>query len=341
MKLLIVTQSVDRNNPILGFFHRWIEEFAKTAESVTVICLEKGEFSLPPNTKVLSLGKEVGQSRLKYIFNFFRYIWSERREYDVVFVHMNQEYIIMGSFIWKLLGKKISMWRNHYFGCIKTQLACLFCDKIFCTSRYSYVAKFSKAKIMPVGIDHKIFSNLRYCRDKNTILFLGRITPAKKPHLLIQALKMVMDEGYGFRALFIGKVYNEDVGYFNSLEKMVLDLGLTKHVSFGGEVSNLDAVNVYNSNNIFVNLSGSGMYDKTIFESILCGMIPLVLSKDFGREFGEFFVFGDLADLSRKIISIIAMREGDLDDMKTKLRTGVLKRHTLTMLISLLNNELK
>ena len=32
MKLLIITQKVDSADPILGFFHQWVEEFAKHCE---------------------------------------------------------------------------------------------------------------------------------------------------------------------------------------------------------------------------------------------------------------------------------------------------------------------
>src|SRR3989338_2848671 len=58
LKLLIITQKVDKNDHILGFFHRWLEEFAKNTEKLTVICLEKGEYNLPENVKVLPLGKK-------------------------------------------------------------------------------------------------------------------------------------------------------------------------------------------------------------------------------------------------------------------------------------------
>ncbi len=97
MKLLILTQKVDKNDPILGFFHRWIEEFANHCEQVTVICLAKGKSTLPPTVSVLSLGKEAGQSRLKYLWRFYRYLWRERQNYDTVFVHMNQEYVLLGA----------------------------------------------------------------------------------------------------------------------------------------------------------------------------------------------------------------------------------------------------
>ena len=66
MKLLILTQKVDKNDDVLGFMHGWIAEFAKHCEKVTVIALGVGEFDLPRNVTVLSLGKDktVGFSGL-------------------------------------------------------------------------------------------------------------------------------------------------------------------------------------------------------------------------------------------------------------------------------------
>src|SRR3989338_9595639 len=102
MQLLILTQKVDINDDILGFMHAWILKFAQACELVTVVCLEQGEHHLPANVKVLSLGKETGKSRLKYLFNFYRYIWRERKNYSAVFVHMNEIYVILGWLCWKL-----------------------------------------------------------------------------------------------------------------------------------------------------------------------------------------------------------------------------------------------
>src|SRR5437899_240970 len=109
MKLLIITQSVDLENPVLGFFHRWLIEFAKNYERVTIICLEEGKHDLPENVKVLSLGKESEKSeqdsmsknqsprKLRYIGRFYKYIWQRRKNYDAVFVHMNPIYVVLGG----------------------------------------------------------------------------------------------------------------------------------------------------------------------------------------------------------------------------------------------------
>ena len=185
MRLLIVTQKVDEHDAVLGFFHRWIVGLAKHCERMTVICLEEGAHHVPENVKVLSLGKEKKRSRLQYLTRFYRYIWRERNNYDAVFVHMNQEYVLLGGFIWKILGKKIVMWRNHAKGSWKTRIAVFLSDRVFCTSPQSFTAQFKKTKIMPVGIDTDFFKPdpLIY-KKKNSILFLGRIAPVKNVDIL-------------------------------------------------------------------------------------------------------------------------------------------------------------
>ena len=77
MRLLICTQTVDRADSALGFFHRWIEELSKRCESVIVVCLKEGKHALPHNVEVLSLGKEAGLSRFAKVFRFYRYIFSQ------------------------------------------------------------------------------------------------------------------------------------------------------------------------------------------------------------------------------------------------------------------------
>ncbi|MEK7218164.1 MAG: hypothetical protein AAB728_01725, partial [Patescibacteria group bacterium] len=70
MNLLIITQRVDRQDPILGFFHRWIEEFALHCKQITVIGQATGDYHFPPNVRILSLRKERGASKMSQIIRF-------------------------------------------------------------------------------------------------------------------------------------------------------------------------------------------------------------------------------------------------------------------------------
>ena len=88
------------------------------------------------------MGKEGGISRIKYIYRFYKYIFSIRKEYDSVLVHMNPVYIILGGVFWKIMGKKIFLWYNHPMGNMMAKVAILFSNKVFCTSPYSFSAKY-------------------------------------------------------------------------------------------------------------------------------------------------------------------------------------------------------
>jgi len=153
MKLLILTQKIDLNDGVLGFFHGWIEEFAKNCEAVTAVCLYQGKHNLPANVKVLSLGKESGASRLKYLYNFYKYIRQERKNYDAVFVHMNQIYVILGAPLWRLWRKKIGLWYAHGKVSFSLRAAEKFTDLIFTSTKEGCRLDSKKIRIVGQGID--------------------------------------------------------------------------------------------------------------------------------------------------------------------------------------------
>ena len=130
MKLLITTQAVDSDDPILGFFHQWIEAFATQCETVTVICLREGNHHLPANVEVLSLGKEKGASRLTRVVRFYRLIIAHRREYEAVFVHMNPEYVVLGGPLWRFWRKRTVLWYTHKNVDLKLRVATFFANAV-------------------------------------------------------------------------------------------------------------------------------------------------------------------------------------------------------------------
>jgi glycosyltransferase involved in cell wall biosynthesis len=269
MKLLILTQKVDQNDPILGFFHRWVEEFAKHYEQVSVICLGKGEYHLPSNVKVYSLGKEEGKSVFKYLFRFYKYIWSLRHEYDAVFVHMNQEYVILGWKTWFLFRKPIYLWRNHALGSWLTRLAILLSKKVFYTSPASYTARFKKSVQMPVGIDTEFFKpDPNVSRILNSVLFLGRISPVKKVAEFIEWLKTTT-----YHATLAGPIGDKEYS-----DKILNNL--PANAKYIGPVTQAEALKLYQTHEIYVNKTPAGSFDKTIFEAAASGMRLMVDNQD-------------------------------------------------------------
>ena len=41
-KLLFITQKVDKDDDVLGVYHRWLEKLAEKLDMIYVICLYKG-----------------------------------------------------------------------------------------------------------------------------------------------------------------------------------------------------------------------------------------------------------------------------------------------------------
>lgn len=334
MRLLVVTQKVDQNDPILGFFHEWVKEFAKHCEQVTVIALGVGKYDLPKNVRVFSLGKESRVSQLIYIKRFYEYIWSERENYDIIFVHMNQEYVLLGGLLWKLLGKKITMWRNHPSGNLLTKIAVVLSDKVFCTSGYSYTARYKKTSIMPVGINTNLFfRDTAIERKADSILFLGRISPVKNVEVFINALNILDKEGIDFTASIYGDSPEKDKEYYKKVRLLTTDLEKKEKVFFHGGVPNSQTPLLYNQHELFVNATRSGSFDKTILEAMACECVVVVSNESLKDVLPPSSLFKDVdaIDLARKLRVAISLSKKEKEEHERVLRQYAV-RHDITRL---------
>lgn len=308
MRLLFVTQVMDKNDSVLGAYHNWVKALANKIEKVMVICLYKGEHDLPDNVKVYSLGKENGKEHaLVYALRFLKLVWNLRREYDSVLVHMNQEYILLAGTLWKVLGKRVYLWRNHYKGSFVTDIAAKFCNKVFCTSKHSYTAKFKKTVFMPVGVDLARFETSgTEERIPNSILFLSRISPSKRVDVFIEALGMLLTRGVQFSASVYGSAIAEDEAYYSKVKDRAELLGLGGCTTFHPGIPNMQAPGVFSSHEIFANCSPSGMFDKVLFEAAASGCVVIAQSKDWGQLVGQDSMFsGKAEDLAQRIEIIL------------------------------------
>ncbi len=349
MRLLIVTQAVDTEDPVLGFFVRWIEEFAKHVERIEVICLREGKHALPANVRVHSLGKEriaaentiIYDSvfrRVRYAWRFLSLVWKLRDEYDAVFVHMNQEYVLLAGWFWRLLGKRVYLWRNHYAGSLLTDMASLFCNKIFCTSKHSYTARYRKTVLMPVGVNTERFSpDTRVARAPHSILFLARMAPSKRPEMLLDALTELAGTNVDFTATFVGSPLPQDERYYRGIKERARTL--LDRISFVPGVPQNQTPDLYRAHDIFVNTSPSGMLDKTLFEAAASGCLVLAASEDFADALGREAAFSEAQELAARLKTFLAMPPDRRDIISQKLKTLV-AHNALTALATALSREI-
>ena len=344
MKLLVLTQKVDMNDDVLGFFHDWLKELSRHFSHIIVICLEQGVYDLPENMTVLSLGKEKSRNRIKYIYNFYRHIWNKRRDYDGVFVHMNAEYAALGGVFWRLSGKPAYLWYNHRKGGYWAEIARRLVNKIFCTSPYSYFASDRKSQLMPAGIntDRFIPAAETVSAKENKLLFLGRISPVKNVAALIETMKIISEENIDVSLDIVGNPADtHDEEYLASLKAQAAGLIDSGKVKFLHGVPNREAVKEYQSRRFFINLTNSGSLDKTILEAMACGCLPLVSNLSFKGilPMGLIFVENDSVDLAAKINNALKLSLAEKESLAREFRLYVENNHSLASLAKKIRAE--
>lgn len=349
MRLLIITQKVDKKDSILGFFHDWLSEFSKYYEKITILCLEKGSYDLPENIFVHSLGKERGVSKIGILFNFYKLISSRRKDYDNVFVHMNPIYIVLGGLIWKtFLKKNVFLWYTHKSVDWKLRIAEKFSKKIFTASKESFRLKSDKLLVTGHGINIDVFKP-DYTKKKHPdlkALFVGRISKTKDLGVCIKALKVLHDLQVPVKLIVVGGLASkEDALYEKEMRNLVSKKGLGDVVDFIGPVSNKESVKYFQEADILVHASNTGSLDKVILESMACGT-PVVSSNDAAipivSKFNSNSVFkkGDYKELAEKLEYFYRLKN-DMHYLQEQVRSEVVLKHDLSNLISRLANEIK
>lgn len=342
MKLLILTQKVDINDDLLGFFHGWIKELAKYCQKITVVCLGLGEYDLPDNVKALSLGKETNRSRLKHTINFYKYIWQERRSYDTVFVHMNAEYIILGGLFWRMLGKKVILWYAHGHVPVSLKIAEKLTNTIFTSTKSGCRIESKKIKVIGQGIDVDRFrpkgQETRNGRELR-IVIIGRISPVKDYETLIRAVKILVGQGVDVRVNIIGGTgLPEHDKYLTELKEMTKRLGLKDIIKFIGPISNKDIVYYLQSADLFVSTSYTGSLDKAIAEAMACELPVLACNEALFEVLGDYskqlmYPKGDYEKLAKKIRFIYDMEAIQRNEIGKDLRKIVVQKHSLSNFI--------
>lgn len=342
MKLLICTQAVDKNHPILGFFHRWIEEFAKHYEEVHVICLIKGDHSLPANVRVYSLGKEEGESRLKYLSRFYRLIWKLRSQYDHVFVHMNQVYILLGSLLWRVWGKKIGLWYAHGKVSNSLRIAEIMAHILFTSTEQGLRLKTLKRVIVGQGIDLLRFSFQKKDAqvDIIKIVTVGRISQSKNIETLISACQLLKEKGLVFIFNIVGTSYTTaEKEYEKEMRAKVENLRLADCIKWSGSVSQEKLPPVLQESDIFIQDSTTQSLDKALLEAVACGCVVISSNssyKSFSFELVPQYCFSsnnaiELCTILESAASLSSeARELSMEDVRKALK----EQHSIEGLIS-------
>jgi glycosyltransferase involved in cell wall biosynthesis len=337
MRLLIITQKVDMHDGVLGFMHGWVEEFARQFEKVIVICLEEGEHQLPKNVRVLSLGKEQGRSRLRALRRFYIYIWRERKDYDAVFVHMTQIYVLLGGILWRVLGKKVSLWYAHGHVPFSLKVAAPLTHIILTSTQSGCRLRSKKVHVIGQGIDTRRFRGVdsRLPSSAFRIVSVGRISPVKAYETLIEAAEQLIAKGLDMRVTIVGGAGTpEQEPYVTKLKEDVRLKGLENVIRFAGVVPNKDILPYLHAADIFVNPSQTGSLDKAAAEAMAAQLPMLTSNEAFQEVLGQYtdslmYERGSARALAEKIDWLAGLRPEERAKIGADLRGLITRNHSL------------
>ncbi len=315
INILIITQKLDMNDSYFGFFHDWVKLFAKNSSKVTVISLETYKYDLEDNVKVLSLGKEKNNSKIKYLYLLWKYVISERKNYDIAFCHMSPLYVICAFLPLKFFNKKIALWYVHRSVDLKLKIATILSDIIFTATAESFGIKSKKVNYMGQAVHIKKFERpIEIVNNNDTlkIITVGRITSIKRLEILIRSAHILKAENTPFQIDIIGApVTASDFDYEKELKKEIKEKNLENEVKFIGPIANKDIPRLYWNSDIFVNLAPTGGLDKAVLEAMAASLPVIVTNKAFEKHLGIYAkdllcmdnsIKGLVNDLSQKIM---------------------------------------
>lgn len=326
MKLLVVTQAVDRRHPVLGFFHRWLEEFGATCDRVVVVGQHVGEHALPPNVAVRTLGKESGTGIVGQILRFWGFCLRE--DYDAAFVHMSPAWIVLGAPIWLLRGKRPYLWYEVRRGgwVLKAAVACS--RAVFSATRFGLPWPSPKQRVVGHGIDTALFHPPTSPRNERELLAVGRVTRIKRLDAIVGCLASLPAE---YRLRLIGPVVTDaDRAYKAELDALIARSGLRDRVTF--ETADQRGIaDALRRARLFVHGSG-GALDKALLEAMSCGCM-VVSCSEAAVDTLPPACLATVDALPAAVRSALALPAGEAEAIGAKLRAVVERDHALPRLI--------
>lgn len=334
MRVLMVVQQLEESHWLRGFIVAWVRALAARVEHVTVITLEQGEAVLPSNVAVHTMGKEHGYGRARELANFYRGLARFSDDVDVIFSHMTPRYTWLAAPFALARRKPQVLWYTHPKVSLELRLATAVARRVVSASETSFPLKTPKLRVLGHGIDTDFFTP-----GANTVLdhppvvlLVGRLTRIKNHGALLRALADEVDA----QAVLIGEAAGAfDSAYLETLKAEARRLGVESRVAFTGALPAGVLRYWYQRATAAVNLTPAGSFDKTVLESLACGLPTVVSHHGFDALLGDAAPRlridspDDAAGLAQRLRQLIGLSLEDRRALMAPLRERVAAAHGL------------
>jgi glycosyltransferase involved in cell wall biosynthesis len=344
-RLLIIAQRVDESDDLLGFFVSWLREFSRHFDQVSVIALAAGEYDLPGNVLVYSLGKEQGAAKPLQALRAAKLLLRLVPRHDAVFAHMSPIFAILAWPFTFLFHKRLVLWYLHRSDTLRLRIALWLSRVLVTADAGSLTIRSPKIVAVGHGIDAARFTAIRDWSVLGSrplrIVSVGRLAPIKDFETLIHAAALLKKRGDPVQVRIVGRALQQfHHAYESQLRALVEQLGLQDVVAFVGLVPYREMPEQYRWADVAVGCTPSGGIDKVLLEAMAAGCIVLT-SNEVMRKYLEpyadqcTFMHGNAADLADRITKL-----HDQDAMSRAMIGNVHRYHDLSTTIGKISDLL-
>lgn len=331
MKLCIVTQKVDATDPILGFFHGWLEEFAAQCEEVHVVGQLVGQHNLPPNVYVYSLGKESGLSTWRQIIRYWSLLFKLQNTCDAVLVHMVPIWLVLA--LWCKLP--MYLWYEARGTRWPLRVALWRAKKVFSASAHGMPLATEKSILVGHGIHTQVFVP-GSTKEAAHIVTVGRITKSKRLEVLLQAFLALPEQ---YRLSIVGMpIISDDRIYKEKIDSLLQEANATKRVTIG-PLQQSAIIPLLQRAQVFVHASETSL-DKAVLEAMACGC-PVVSSAAAVQPLlSKPCQASDAASLANAIQHVCNLPAAEYAALAQQQRSVIEAEHNLQKLVARLLQEM-
>ena len=334
-KLLYFNLAIDESDTSLGFAINWIETIAENYDQVDVVSLRK--VSNHNFSKSINI---YGADKNNNKFNKYIYLYKkvkelcEENKYERCFSHMSPISIVVCGYLLKKNKIRTTLWFTHpgpKLGIKKLILfiSFLISEYVVTASSTSFPIKSKKVNVIGHAIDLFKFQSEKNRHKLDNFLILSRISRSKNLEIALDAF---LNSDFKDCSLdIIGGTLNvNDERYL----KLLKNKYSSNNIKFLGKVDHSKLPDVLKKYDVHFNSAKNGFYDKSVLETLSCGIINFYMNDDFNVLFGnDEYNFKNTTQLSKKLNNLKNLSDDEFVDLQIKVKNK-LNLHSLSTLLN-------
>jgi glycosyltransferase involved in cell wall biosynthesis len=321
MKLVVVTQRVDPDDPALGGTVPMLLALAERVDELVVLTLAARDAELPANVRIKSI---AARSRVLRGVRLTAALLPELGRGDVaVLAHMSPIYAVLAAPAVRARRAPLLLWFTHWRASRLLRLAERCATTVLSVDRSSF--PLDSRKVVPIG--HGIDVDALPCVERPAggplaLLALGRTSPAKGLDAIVEAAGRLDDVALEIRG---PSLTDEERGYREAL---------ARRARVSDPVPRREIARVYAQADVLVNNMREGALDKVVFEAAASCLPVLVASPGFdslvaGIEPALRFRQDDVDDLAGRIRALVEIGAAERRRIGRELRERVTRDHSV------------